>query len=57
MRYERELIRCLKKMASDWPKHGRDIVGSMEKEFSRWQKREREIAMLINNLKKRGLIK
>jgi hypothetical protein len=29
----------------------------MEKEFSRWQKREREIAMLINNLKKRGLIK
>jgi len=57
MRYERELIRCLKKMASDWPKKDCDIVSSLKKEFSRWQKREREIAMLINNLKKRGLIK
>ena len=57
MRYERELIRCLKKMASDWQKRGGDIVCKMETEFSRWQKREREIAMLINNLKKRGLIK
>jgi hypothetical protein len=44
-------------MASDWPKKDCDIVSSLKKEFSRWQKREREIAMLINNLKKRGLIK